>query len=88
MLTPYDPDQRLRAYVIYATLFCLVVVVVGAVTGVLLGIISVEALGTVSGAAAGGGFLMFVYVFYKIIRATLTPPQTTDRGPPPSGAQG
>ena len=59
---------------IYATLLCLVVVVLGAVGGLLLGLISVEALGTLSGAAAGGGFCMFIYLFYKIIRATLTPP--------------
>ncbi len=73
MSSPTQFDERLRASIVYVTLGCMVVTVVGAIGGLLVGALSVAALGTTSGAATGGGLCAFLYYFYKILQTALAP---------------
>ena len=61
---------------------CLIVVVLGAVFGVLTGLISPTLLGEIQGLSVGGGLLGFALITYKIIDISIGPRSTGDNDTP------
>jgi len=70
-VTEWTPRDYTVLVVSGTACLCLVILVLGAVLGVINGHISVEELGEIQGAGIGGGLLGFGVIIYQIIKVTL-----------------
>jgi hypothetical protein len=70
-VTEWTPRDYTVLVVSGTACLCLVILVLGAVLGVINGSISVEELGEIQGAGIGGGLLGFGVIIYQIIKVTL-----------------
>ena len=70
-VTDWTPRDYTVLVVSGTACLCLVILVLGAVIGVMTGRISVEVLGEIQGAGIGGGLLGFGVIIYQIIKVTL-----------------
>lgn len=70
-MTEWTPRDYTVLVVSGTACLCLVILVLGAVLGVINGSISVEELGEIQGAGIGGGLLGFGVIIYQIIKVTL-----------------
>lgn len=70
-MTEWTPRDYTVLVVSGTACLCLVILVLGAVLGVINGHISVEELGEIQGAGIGGGLLGFGVIIYQIIKVTL-----------------
>ena len=79
MIKNWTPQEIAMMMSVGTACLCLIVLVLGAVLGVLTGVISEEHLGTVGGAGMGSGLLGFALISYKIINASLKSTSGSDR---------
>ena len=70
-MTEWTPRDYTVLVVTGTACLCLVILVLGAVIGVMSGRISVEMLGNIQGAGVGGGLLGFGVIIYQIIKISL-----------------
>ena len=70
-MTEWTPRDYTVLVVTGTACLCLVILVLGAVIGVMTDRIPVEALGEIQGAGIGGGLLGFGVIIYRIIKVTL-----------------
>ena len=71
-MTEWTPRDYTILVVTGTACICLLILVLGAVIGVMTGRVSVEALGEIQGAGVGGGLLGFGIIIYQIIKVTLS----------------
>ena len=67
MASDWTADDFCKIITIVTACLCLAAVVIGAMAGVLMGIISPEALGRITAAGVGTGILGLAYISYKVI---------------------
>lgn len=71
MAKDWTPRDYTRLLVSSTACLCLLIVTGGGVIGVLIGIIPVEAIGSMRGLSIGGGFVALGLIAYQVIRIAL-----------------